>query len=418
MLTVRPISRVSVLGQRLIILNDANLAIELLDKRSAVHSDRPKMPFAELCFKAYRKSLHREIVSKASSFSRFNSLQEVEVRRFILRLLNRPEDLVGHIRKLDMVTQSIPSSDPLVDLADEAVEQFFLARTANVFRKQSQAVADTPFAFVHQQMSQPGYEPSFASNLLEGKVLTPGSTEKTVIKWSSATLYAAGADTTVSTTTSFFLAMALYPEVQHKAQEEIDRVIGPSRLPVESDRPNLPYIDALVKEALRWHPVAPMGIPHRSMEDDICEGYLIPKGSLIIPNIWAFCHDPTGYENPMTFNPGRFLCETPERDPHYLAFGFGRRVCPGRTLADSNIFLAIAQTLASCHISKAVRDGKEMDVCPEFVPGTISHPAPFEVSVTPRSAQYEEMIRALETEHPWETAHAEKLWTEFFEGGE
>ncbi|PYH85820.1 cytochrome P450 [Aspergillus uvarum CBS 121591] len=458
-----PISTVSVLGQRLIILNDANLAIELLEKRSAIHSDRPKMPFAELAgwgdglvilpyssrFKAYRKSLHREIGSKAS-VARFNALQEVEVRRFLFRLINKPEDLVGHIRKLaGAVILKIAygysidphKRDPLVDLADEAVEQFSLAvrpgtwmvdvlpflrhipawfpgagfqRTAQFFRKQSQAVADIPFAFVHQQMAQPGYAPSYASNLLEGKVLTPGTEEETVIKWSSATLYAAGADTTVSTTTTFFLAMALYPDVQRKAQEEIDRVIGSDRLPTDTDRPNLPYIDAIVKEALRWHPVGPMGIPHRSMEDDICGGYLIPKGSIILPNIWAFCHDPTAYKNPMTFDPARFLGPSPERDPHYLAFGFGRRVCPGRTLADSNIFLTVAQTLASCWIGKALTEnGEELEVRPEFLPGTISHPAPFGVRVTPRSAEYERLIRDVEGEFPWEVEHSERLRREF-----
>lgn len=80
--------------------------------------------------------------------------------------------------------------------------------------------------------------------------------------------------------------MTVYPEVQRKAQDEIDRVLGAGRLPKVADRASLPYIDAVVKEVLRWHPVAPMGIPHMSAGDDIYEGYFIPKGSLIMPNIW------------------------------------------------------------------------------------------------------------------------------------
>jgi cytochrome P450 len=80
--------------------------------------------------------------------------------------------------------------------------------------------------------------------------------------------------------------MALYPEVQQKAQEEIERVIGPYKLPTFNDRERLPYIDAVVKETLRWHPVAPLAIPHAATEDDIYEGYFIPKGSLILANIW------------------------------------------------------------------------------------------------------------------------------------
>jgi cytochrome P450 len=84
----------------------------------------------------------------------------------------------------------------------------------------------------------------------------------------------------------FFLAMIVFPDVQRKAQEEIDRVVGPDRLPSFDDRDNLPYINAIVKEILRWHPVAPMGVPHVSTEDDLYDGYLIPKGALVLPNIW------------------------------------------------------------------------------------------------------------------------------------
>jgi cytochrome P450 len=86
--------------------------------------------------------------------------------------------------------------------------------------------------------------------------------------------------------TAFFKAMTLYPEVQALAQEELDRVIGPDRLPEYSDRPNLPYINALVLEVLRWHTVIPNGFPHVVMKDDVHDGYFIPKGSLVLSNIW------------------------------------------------------------------------------------------------------------------------------------
>lgn len=82
------------------------------------------------------------------------------------------------------------------------------------------------------------------------------------------------------------MAMMLYPEVQRKAQEEIDRVIGIGRLPGPADREKLPYVEAVVKETLRWHPVAPMGLPHASTEDDVYQGYFIPKNSLLFANVW------------------------------------------------------------------------------------------------------------------------------------
>jgi cytochrome P450 len=84
----------------------------------------------------------------------------------------------------------------------------------------------------------------------------------------------------------FFLAMTLHPEVQRKAQDEIHQVLGPCELLTVADRPRLPYINAVVKEVLRWHPVGPMGIPHASSEDDMWGPYFIPKGSVILPNIW------------------------------------------------------------------------------------------------------------------------------------
>jgi cytochrome P450 len=80
--------------------------------------------------------------------------------------------------------------------------------------------------------------------------------------------------------------MTLYPEVQQKAQQELDRVVGTSRLPTFEDRKNLPYIEAVVKETFRWHPLAPLGLPHMTDQDDVINGYLIPKSSILIPNIW------------------------------------------------------------------------------------------------------------------------------------
>jgi cytochrome P450 len=80
--------------------------------------------------------------------------------------------------------------------------------------------------------------------------------------------------------------MSVYPEVQKKAQEEIDRVIGSDRLPVNADKPNLPYIEAVMKETHRWHPVAPLGVAHASKNEDEYSGYRIPGGAIMVPNIW------------------------------------------------------------------------------------------------------------------------------------
>ena len=89
---------------------------------------------------------------------------------------------------------------------------------------------------------------------------------------------------------AFFLAMALYPEAQAKAQAELDAIVGTERLVEFSDRPSLPYVNALVKELLRWHPATPIGLPHRIVADDEYNGYVLPGGATIVVNVW-FVHN-------------------------------------------------------------------------------------------------------------------------------
>ena len=84
--------------------------------------------------------------------------------------------------------------------------------------------------------------------------------------------------------------MTLYPEVQTRAQAELGAVVGLDRLPSLADRPQLPYIEALVKEVLRYGLVAPKGFPHRLRVDDMHNGYFIPKKSLVMPNVLYVVH--------------------------------------------------------------------------------------------------------------------------------
>ena len=114
----------------------------------------------------------------------------------------------------------------------------------------------------------------------------------------------------------------------------------------------------------------------------------------------------------MFFKPERFLSidgSVPEPDPHKLSFGFGRRICPGHFLADASLFLNIAQFLAVFRVSKVVENGKVIEPSASFLPGVISHPAPFRMSVVPRSEQHEGLIQAVEKMHPWQESDAEVL---------
>ena len=81
--------------------------------------------------------------------------------------------------------------------------------------------------------------------------------------------------------------MMTHPEIQRQAQEEIDRVVGTDRLPTFEDRSRLPFVTCISWEILRWNPIAPLGVAHATVQDDVYEGHWIPKGTSLIPNIWC-----------------------------------------------------------------------------------------------------------------------------------
>jgi len=189
--------------------------------------------------------------------------------------------------------------------------------------------------------------------------------------------------------------MVLYPEVQQKAREELDRVLGPGCLPKFGDRAKLPYIEALMKEVYRWLPVAPIGLPHRLVQDDVYDGFFLPSGSLVIANTWGIMHDPDVYSSPLEFMPERYLSSAKSDvvlpDPRSFSFGYGRRICPGQHLADASLFIAIASTLSMFKMSNAINSTTGLPIIPEprCKPGVISHPEPFECLITPRYPEAE-----------------------------
>ncbi|KAK6069366.1 cytochrome p450 [Seiridium cupressi] len=168
-------------------------------------------------------------------------------------------------------------------------------------------------------------------------------------------LLGAGADTISGFLQQFFKAMAVNPEAVIRAQAEIDSVIGASRLPSWEDKSNLPYVRSLIKEVHRWAPFAAAGIPHSTTEEITYQNYVIPKGTVLLPNIPAMMRSDERYVQPDKFEPARFMDDDtdsatsahspdwPQRD--HVHFGWGRRLCPGIYAADICIFLAVSRIL-------------------------------------------------------------------------
>jgi len=332
-------------------------------------------------------------------------------------------------------------SDPLVNLTEQMMAEFSLAsvpmawgvdiipalqylpegfpgvkfkETARRWRKSIQATAYIPYRFVQKQMTTSHFQPSYVSKLIQNFKGENGTTlsheDEQAILWTAASLYGAGSDTTVISLTTFTLAMVMFPDVQRKAQEEIDRVVGAGRLPSFQDRNQLTYINALVKEILRWWPVSHMGFPHTATEDIEYNGMHIPKGASLIAAVWWFLHDPGVYSDPESFDPDRFLEPRNEPDPKTETFGYGRRICPGRFFADNSIYLSIVQSLAVFNFRKAVdSDGNEIEVKATPKPGFLTYPTKFDFRIEPRSEKHAQLIRKLEQQHLFGAGDAEYL---------
>ncbi|KAF9077446.1 cytochrome P450 [Rhodocollybia butyracea] len=210
--------------------------------------------------------------------------------------------------------------------------------------------------------------------------------------------FLAAADTTMSSIAAFLLTMTQHPDIQSKARAEIDQVIGRDRLPVFEDRQSLPHVESIYREIMRMHPPMPVDAAHLSTEDDFYQGYHIPKGCQVIANIWSFNRDPNVFPEPDKFMPERFLNSPTGPFTNIndiFAFGFGRRVCAGRHMADNTIWLTIASVLATLDLRNAKDDaGNEVDIPGEYTKTFFRHPLPYRSSITPRDLQARDLILA------------------------
>nr|QPI70542.1 cytochrome P450 CYP98 [Anthoceros agrestis] len=158
----------------------------------------------------------------------------------------------------------------------------------------------------------------------------------------------AGMDTVAITVEWALAELIRNPEVQRKAQEELDAVVGDETVLTEAHFSKLPYLTALTKESLRLHPPTPLMLPHKCTEDVKIQGYDIPKGTVVHCNIYVIARDPAVWKEPLAFRPERFLEQDVDIKGHdfrLLPFGAGRRVCPGAQLGLNMVQLMIGRLL-------------------------------------------------------------------------
>ncbi|KAL1564197.1 cytochrome P450 81Q32-like [Salvia divinorum] len=161
-----------------------------------------------------------------------------------------------------------------------------------------------------------------------------------IIKCLIVTMLLVGTDTSSVTVEWAMSALLNNPEKMKKARKEIDRVVGNDRLLQESDLHNLSYLQNIISETLRLFPAAPLLVPHEASSDCKIAGYDVPRGAIVMVNAWAIQRDPSVWDDPETFKPERFQGEGIGA-PNLLAFGMGRRACPGSGLAHRVVGLAL-----------------------------------------------------------------------------
>jgi cytochrome P450 len=408
---------VRLLGQEVVVINSQHVAEALMDKRSRIYSDRPYLATAEpfgwsvdLAFMAYgdewrfsRRLFHQTF--RPGSVLKFRPMVIERAREMIINLIDDPHHYHSHFATFSLsVGMSVtygyrpgPRDDPLVRIVEDTMAigvkvltperaillknfPFLLRlpdwcwgsgikREAQVSTHRMTEMTDLPFQYAQEHMTEHGQVSMISENLQRMEKLDQASHPifETALKNAAATAIVGSYETTTSTLMSFALAMVLYPDVQRRAQAEIDSVVG-NRLPTFEDRVSLPYVESVLRETMRWCPIAPLGGAHATSSDDIFDGYFVPKGTTVISNTWAISRDEKRYPKASSFIPERFLDVNnalTDDDPAGYVFGFGRRGCPGRYAADATVWSAFVTMLATVEFSSAKDEqGKVIEFTP------------------------------------------------------
>ncbi|XP_069910755.1 cytochrome P450 1A1 [Oryctolagus cuniculus] len=181
-------------------------------------------------------------------------------------------------------------------------------------------------------------------------------------------LFGAGFDTVTTAISWSLMYLVTKPSIQRKIQEELDAVVGRARRPRFSDRPQLPYLEAVIMETFRHTSFLPFTIPHSTTRDTSLGGFYIPKGRCVFVNQWQNNHDPELWGDPEAFRPERFLTPSGAVDKalteKVLLFGLGKRKCIGETIGRLEVFLFLATLLQQVEFS--VSPGTTVDMTPIY----------------------------------------------------
>ncbi|KAF8337876.1 cytochrome P450 [Cantharellus anzutake] len=385
----------SAMGQPILILNSRKAIQDLVINKAAIFANRPKLT---MCGELVGWEKTFGLANQGSRFtwmrkSANHHLGKSAVQGFLPVIEKSVHKLLGPCwavpHSFDSIFKFTVSKimlESLYGIAPTSPEDPFvkmMGSAASTFGEASQ-----PGAFLIDAFPTLKYVPSwfpFAGFKRQAKIwakIAHDSQELPFKVTKQDVVLVASVDTTATTVGTFIRAMILNPEAQKRAQQEIEAVIGRHRLPTFSDREYLPYVEAVLKETLRWQPAVPPSLPYRSSESVEYEGYFIPKDTTVIANSWHITRDEELYPDSESFIPERFLDPPtfqftvrdgkPPLDPTTYAFGYGRRKCPGIYFADSMVWFTIVTLLATTRVIPAKdSDGKDILPTAEYTGGMV-----------------------------------------------
>ncbi|KUL85540.1 hypothetical protein ZTR_08063 [Talaromyces verruculosus] len=421
-------------GQRtVIVIGSYEIAHDLLDKQSAMYSTRPELHIASkhlaknmsmaLMPGGKKWQTHRRIVVSmlnSAANKRNQYVQDIESKQVLHDLLTSHDFSSSFERyatslaftlaygiRLDSITRPEISEmrfvihcllDGLKNVTMAMVELFplldHLPQFIAPWKKFWQERHNRTIQFLLQNLlyarSKQKSSWTWAREAQQALDQT-GKVSDVQVAYLVGTMNEAAVETTTGTLRTAIKALLMYPTVAKRAQQEIDDIVGSDRLPRFEDLPQMPYMDALIKEVLRWQPVTPLGAPHSTDTDQEYMGYRIPRGAIIMQNFYVMVHDSNICPEPYKFRPERWL-ENPDLQV-FSPFGYGRRKCPGEYMGRNSLFIVVSRILWAYNINYVVRNGKTMkveewDIEHHFT----SAPAPFEVSFEVRDERRREII--------------------------
>ncbi|PFH48833.1 hypothetical protein AMATHDRAFT_5417 [Amanita thiersii Skay4041] len=440
---------IKVMNQTIIVLNSPTLVREVFDKRAMSNSNRPKsiianmiVPdgmnmgisrFADDTWKVFRKATNQLLSNEG--MKRLAGYQEAEVSQLIWQFANQP-DWLAHIKRFTTgfslgiiygvrgATLKSPNIADFQSVHPEfmrcldfgkmpPIDLFpFLTWIPECFAQWKTLVKrirylharlyDRLLKTVEDRLAAGRGNGCFMEEMIVKADMMGLKTRDHLLNLGAVILE--GSDTTTANVHVLVLALAKFPEVLKRAQQEIDSIVGPERSPTFSDIPNLKYVNAIIEECNRFHPIAPTGLPHEMVHDEVISGMLFPKDTAVFMNLYFMYRDERYFDCPDEFIPERFLKnplgvkEGVEDDParrSNLQFGGGRRICPGMAVARTNIELITAKLIWGFNFLPAIDPITGKEIYPDFsdfTEGILAAPLCTSLRIVPRSAQHKEVI--------------------------